>query len=403
MRLAAFAPFVDRLQAVLRTREWIADVAMAALVGVIGAVSKPTISFATGPQTAYSLIVLGCSAAMLIRRSRPQVALAIMALLLVAHLLLVDEMSVFAGAICLIAAYTTQTRLTPPWRWLFLAATYAGATIATFTASEPGLGTDWRPRAIATAAVSAVLTVAALIGVVRRNARIRYDLATERAAVLEAQQDMERRLAAVAERNRIASEMHDILGHSLNVIAVQAEGARYALRNDPDRADQALSDIGHLSRSAVDEVRDLIDVLHTGDEAADTRPTPSLREVPDLIGTFQHIGTTIRLRIDGDPETIPSQVGLAAYRIIQESLTNAITHAGRAPIMVRVTIGTRSIDLLIANGAPVPTGQPHTARHGHGLTGIRERVHTLGGTVDVGPDPTTGGWRVTSHLPWSRE
>src|SRR5665254_15452 len=97
------------------------------------------------------------------------------------------------------------------------------------------------------------------------------------------------------------------------------------------------------------------------------------------------------IRDSGDPETIPSQVGLAAYRIIQESLTNAITHAGRAPIMVRVTIGTQSIDLLIANGAPVPTGQPHTARHGHGLTGIRERVHTLGGTVDVGPDPTTGG------------
>jgi signal transduction histidine kinase len=204
----------------------------------------------------------------------------------------------------------------------------------------------------------------------------------------------------VEERARIAREMHDILGHSLNTIAVQAEGARYALRADPDRADQALADIGRLSRAAVDEVRDLIDVLRTDDDPAATHPTPSLRDLPHLIGTFQRVGTSIRLRLDGEVNDVPRQVGLTAYRIIQESLTNAITHAADAPVLVRATIVERALDVLVTNGRPHRTNTRQGG--GHGLIGMRERVLALGGTIDAGPDPATGGWRVAARLPWSR-
>ncbi|MCX4473027.1 Sensor histidine kinase DesK [Micromonospora sp. MW-13] len=370
------------------------------IVVLIGAVSAPTISFAAPAQVVYAIVVAGCSLAVLLRRSRPILALSIMAVLLAVHLLIVARPGLFPGVICLIAAYTTQTQLAGPWRWGVLAGTYVGATVGVAMSPIPGLGEDWRSRGLMIAAVGTALTVAALTGVVRRNARDRYDLAVERARALEAQQASEQRLAAVEERARIAREMHDILGHSLNTIAVQAEGARYALHTDPDRADRALADIGQLSRAAVNEVRDLIDVLRTENDPATTQPTPTLRDLPSLIGTLQRAGTPIRLRIDGEVNDVPGHVGLAAYRIIQESLTNAITHADGAPVVVRTTIDDHSLDVLVSNGRPNHTGTRPGS--GHGLIGMRERVLALGGTLDAGPDPATGGWRVTAHLPWSR-
>src|SRR5690606_33136854 len=133
-----------------------------------------------------------------------------------------------------------------------------------------------------------------------------YKAAVERATELEARQDAERRLAAVKERTRIAREMHDILGHSMNVIAMQAEGARYVLRSDPDQADAALGNIARLSREAVDEVRDLIDVLRADDEPATTRPAPSLTDVAELIGSYRGANDRIRLQVSGDLAAVPA-------------------------------------------------------------------------------------------------
>lgn len=388
------------MQAALHARPWLTDAAVAAFVGVLGVISRPTVSFATASQTVYTVIVLGCCVAMLFRRRHPHVALAVMAVLLLAHLTLVGEIGVFAGAMCLIAAYTIQALLTPPWRWVYLAVLYAGAATAILISWALPIGADWRERVVVWIVVLVALTAAALAGIVRRHARARYEAALERAAILEAQQDTGRRLAAVEERNRLAREMHDVLGHSLNAVAVQAEGARYVLRTNPEKADQALATIGQLSRTAVEEVRELIDVLRTEDEATSTCPAPSLRDIPDLIGTFRHTGTTIRLRSEGDIDAVPSHVSLAAYRIVQESLTNAIRHAPNATTMVHINVGTRNIDLVTANSGPIKAAT--TAETGHGIIGMRERAHALGGTLTAGPDPATGGWRVHAHLPWSR-
>jgi len=278
---------------------------------------------------------------------------------------------------------------------------YAGAAAAILTALSVtgGIG---RPQPIPLVAAYALLTVAALTGATRRHAGERYRLAVERANILEARQGTERRLAALEERSRIAREMHDILGHSLNAVAVLSEGARHVLRSAPDRADAALADIGRLSRSAVDEVRGLIDVLRTEDDPADGRPAPSLGDIPDLVSGFRSTGTVIRTRVDGDPDTLPGHLGLTAYRIVQEATTNAVKHATGAAITIRVTISDTAVDILVANGRPAAARRDPGSSQGHGLIGIRERVRAAGGTVDAGPDAATGGWKVHARLPRRR-
>lgn len=345
--------------------------------------------------------MFGCSIALVFRRLRPRLALAVVGALLVVHLVAVQELTVFAGAVCLIVAYTTQTQLVPPWRWGYVAAVYVGAGMAVLTSPTPTPGTDWTIKLVIAAAAAALITVAVLAGIVRRNRKARYEDALERAAFLEARQAVERRLAAVEERARIAREMHDVLGHSLNTIAMQAEGVRYVVRTDPQRTDQVLADIGRLSRTAVDDVRDLISVLAADDDAeASIRPTPTLRDVGQLIGDLQYTRAVIRLHVDGDLSTVPDQVGLAGYRIVQESLTNALKHANGAAASVRILVHDRAVELTILNTA---SGEQHTRPRGdshHGIIGMQERARALGGTLTAGPDPNTGGWRVAASLPW---
>ena len=390
----------EQFRTAWQAHPWAADLVLAALVGVLGAISRPTLSFTTPEQTAYSIIVFGCSVALIFRRLRPRLTLAVIGVLLVLHLVVVQELTVFAGAVCLITAYTTQTQLLPPWRWGYAAAIFVGAGAALLTSPTPTADTDWMGRLVIAAAAAALITVAVLAGIVRRNRKARYDDALERTAFLEARQEVERRLAAVEERTRIAREMHDVLGHSLNTIAVQAEGVRYVVRTDPQRTDQVLADIGRLSRTAVDDVRDLINVLATDDDGeAPMRPTPTLRDVGELISDLQYTRAAIRLQIEGDLSSIPDQVGLAGYRIVQESLTNVLKYADGAAVSVRIVVHNAAVKLTVLNTA---AGELRTTRGDshHGIIGMQERARALGGTLTAGPDPTTGGWRVAATLPW---
>jgi len=393
---------LGRFLTLLRDWPWSADLPLALLAVVIGALSRPTMSFATTAQTVYTLVVLGCAAALVIRRIRPLLSLTIIGALLLVYLLVVREPGVFSGVVCVIAAYTTQTQLVSPWRWVTAAAIYLGACAAILTAPVLAGGAEWSMRAAVAGVVVVVLTVAILAGVIRRDRKRRYEDALERAASLEARRETERRLAAVEERTRIAREMHDVLGHSLNVIAIQAEGVRYLARADPERADQALADIGHLSRNAVDDVRDLIDVLTTGDTVPSPRPTPSLRDIPALIGDLRHTTEPIRLLVDGDLALVPGPVSLAAYRIVQESLTNVLKHADGAAATIHITVRPEQVDLMVLNTQATISGTPTDTGNQRGIVGMQERAHAHGGTFAAGPDPNTGGWRVTARLPWGR-
>lgn len=408
MTPAMLAPPVRRTS-LSWSRGRLLDLASATVAATIGAVSKPGVGFEDVSQAAYSVVVLGCCAAVLLRRSRPRASVASIIVLLVIHLALVDQVSVFAGVMCTVVTYTAQTRLFRPWRWVATAVACLGVVAAVQTARVPLQNGDWRARLAAGAITLGTLTIAALIGVVRRDARARYELAVERAAMLEREQEAERRLAAAEERTRIAQEMHDILGHSLNTVAMQAEGARCVLVSDPERAGQALEHIGRLSRDAVDEVRDLIDVLRSDDDT-DLRPAPSLGDIPRLISASADAART-RLSIAGDPDAVPKPVSFVAYRIVQESLTNVIKHAGPVSTQVFVTVGVGSVDLVIVNDAPeIPAGAGdpqevrgiHRKGGRHGIAGMSERIRVLGGTLDAGPDLSIGGWRVTAWLPWEQ-
>ncbi|MFV0428410.1 MAG: sensor histidine kinase [Arachnia sp.] len=382
----------------LAASPWIADAAAGAVLLGVGAVSRPTVSFATAQHTGYSLLVFGCCAAVVLRHRAPRGSLIAIGCLLLVHLLAGPEPGIFALAMCVVAVDTAQTETPCPQRWIFTALTVVGAVSGTLAASAFH-GGDGRSRAIAVLAVAALLTVVALVGVLRRQARGRYAAAVERAAELEARRETEWQLAAAEERARIARDMHDVLAHSMNVIAVQAEAARYALRIDPAQADTALGHIAHVSREAVDEVRGLIDVLRADQQPPDTRPAPSLADVTELADSHRGAGGRIRLHVTGELADVPAHVGLTGYRIVQEALTNAARHAPDAAVMLTLAVTDHAVELSITN--PL-TGDPGPAEPGHGLMGIRERAAALGGTATAGPDPGCGRWRVAAQLPRSR-
>ena len=394
------AAVVERFQTPIRPRPWLLDTVLAIVVVVVGAISRPGLSLETPVAVLYVGIVVGSAAALILRRTRPRAALIVVVALMLVYLVAGIELGLCAALICTIAAYTAQTQLSRPWRPIALTAVYAGAASAILTApiAAPGIGA--RERLVAVAAGLVWLTAAVLAGTVRRQRQARYEAAVERARALQAQQETERRLAVLEERTRIAREMHDVIGHSLNAIAVQAEGVRHVLRADADRADRALADIGALSRAAVDDVRDLLDVLAADESDSPVRPTPTVRDVPELIGSLRYT-SAVRLRIVGDADAGPDHNGTAASRIVQDGLTNAHTHARGAPVTVHLAVRDHEMDVTILNTAATARAALKS-EGGHGIAGMRERVRASGGILLAGPDPATGGWRVSANLPWAR-
>ncbi|MFD2795266.1 sensor histidine kinase [Promicromonospora vindobonensis] len=381
-------------------RPIVLDIALALVAAGIGLVGQP--SAAAGTQAGYWIVVVGSCAALVARRSAPLAAMTALAAMLVLHIVVVAEVGVFAAAICMVAAHTTQTQLAGLWRWSFVGLLYAGTAGVLLYPSDQVVPVDPASRPQLLALSWALLTVAALGGALRRRRQAGIDLIRERAAFLETQRHAERRLAAAEERAGIARDLHDILGHSLNTITVQAEGARSVIRSDPDVADQAMATIGRLSRDAVDEIRGLLDVLRADADASDRRPTLTLDDLPQLTEAYRLSGVGLRFTIDGDPREPPALIGQTAYRIAQESITNATRHAPGAPIAVTVVVRRRHVELSISNEFPrKPT---HNARSlgGHGLVGMEERVHALGGTFSAGPSHAPDAWRVAAVLPWRR-
>jgi signal transduction histidine kinase len=218
---------------------------------------------------------------------------------------------------------------------------------------------------------------------------------TERARGIE-QRAVEReeraRAAVAAERESIAHELHDSVAHSLAMIALQAGGAQDVLDRDPQRVREALASMERAAREGLAEMRRLLSL--TGDEEAGLAPQPGLDRVPDLVGEARRAGLDVELSETGDPRPVPPSVELAAFRVVQESLTNAAKHVGRcrARVALRWTPGSLEVEVL-NDGAATPGGEGA----GRGLVGMRERVRLLGGRLETGPTPA--GFRVAAWLP----
>jgi signal transduction histidine kinase len=212
-----------------------------------------------------------------------------------------------------------------------------------------------------------------------------------------AQHDLARQ-AVTEERLRIARELHDVVAHSMSVVAVHAGTGRMVAADDPAAAERALATIEATTRSALGEMRRLLGILRgsSSDEPAALGPAPGLADLDGLVADVRRSGIDVELRVHGDRPDVPPGVDLSAYRVVQEALTNVIKHAGPARATVDVRYTGAGVTVEVADdgrGAAAPA-----IPGGHGLVGMRERAAVHGGQLDAGPDPA-GGYRVAARFP----
>ncbi|GHA93751.1 sensor histidine kinase [Streptomyces chryseus] len=260
----------------------------------------------------------------------------------------------------------------------------------------PALG---GPGSLGLFAEAFVLSVVLLGAVSMGDAvRAREETRRERALAQDQLIAMERQQAAEAERAAIARELHDIVSHSVSMIAVQAESATYTTPGLTPEARDGFQHIASTARSSMAELRRLLGVLRTGqqDGPALTAPQPSLAHLPELLDQHRAVGGDAELEITGAQVALPAAWELSAYRIVQEALTNARKHAPGARTVVRIDYGADRLGLRIGDDGPGPAA-PVLA--GHGLTGMRERAALVGGRLSAGPGPD-GGFLVEGELPW---
>ncbi len=242
---------------------------------------------------------------------------------------------------------------------------------------------------------------AGLLGMLVRSRRAQLGALRDRAAALERERESAAARGAAEERLRIARDVHDLVGHALSGIAVQSSTARLAL--DAGRftaARTALSAVESASRSALTEMRQLLGGLRAGD-AGEYGPTPGLADLPSLVEGLRAQGVPVALSV-GELGEVPGAASLAAYRVVQEALTNAVKHAAGSQVTVAVAASGGALLATVEDYAQQAAPQGERVE-GHGLAGMRERVAGLGGEVSAGPAGDHPGWRVRARIPYGGE
>jgi signal transduction histidine kinase len=282
------------------------------------------------------------------------------------------------GAFCLAAIRLRRAAL--GWLWALSLVPWCGWLVKDI----PDLNGPFSATMVFTAAAIAAGSVGARLRTQRALAAQTEHADTERA-----------RRAVLEERTRIARELHDVVAHHLSLIAVQAETAPYRLGELPDTARAEFGSLSGVAREALTEMRRLLGVLRQ-DEAATLAPQPQLTDLPALVDTARRAGVRVDLSVAAGLAAVPPGVGVCAYRIVQESLSNASQHAPGAPVTVCVGRDSGAVQLRVANGPGAPAAPAREG--GHGLTGMGERVTLLGGSLSAGPTPA-GGFVVSAVLP----
>ncbi|MFC8003861.1 sensor histidine kinase [Streptomyces olivaceus] len=345
------------------------------------------------------VLSLGLSVPLLWRRSHPGAAL--LATLPAALVSVWTGAALQAALLQLLLVHHVALRL--PLRSLWWAVALATAPTCLAVARYGDSVGPWHQQL---GSQLSAIGVAALIGITVRTRRDYTQVLEDRARRLETERDQQVRLAAAAERARIAREMHDIIGHNLSVITGLADGGRYAAAKSPDRATQALDAIGSTSRQALAELRRLLDILRDDDQSttgrAELSPQPALTDLDRLLDGVRRAGLPVRTTVRGEEAALPEGRQLTLYRVIQEALTNTLKHAGPdATAHIALSYATAgAVTLTVTDtgsGGPLPAGR---SGGGRGLPGMRERTSLYGGTLEAGPRPAPErGWRVHLHLP----
>jgi signal transduction histidine kinase len=382
---------LERVYGWLRTQPFEADALLAAALAV-GLLLPP---LAVGVPAGWSVLGLGLLVPLAWRRTRPTASGAAVAL--VAFLQLGTASSVMPADVAVLVCVYSLAAYAPRWasRAGLVTAVLGGVLAGRVYYSVP---LTLIPLQAGFMALLMLLTWA--LGTLRRLRFREEQRLAERARLLEVERDQEARLAATAERARIAREMHDVVAHSLSVTISQADGGRYAAAEDPAAAVVALETIAATGRRALADMRALLGVLRT-DDGGSTAPQPRADDIPQLVRDVAAGGLDVELRSTGTPRPLAAGPGLAAYRIVQESLTNVLKHAGpgcRARVLL--TWGPDGVAIDVQDdgrGAGAVPGPPG----GHGLPGMQERAGLYGGRFAAGPR-TGGGFGVRAWLPYGR-
>ncbi|GAA3397195.1 sensor histidine kinase [Cryptosporangium minutisporangium] len=376
----------ERVESWLRRRPVVADAGLAVLLWSLDLLLQPDRRL---PVIFSGLLACG----VLLRRARPVWCAALVTAVAFAQWLVLPERGLLIADLAVPLAVHATAAYGPRWAArTMLAAGLAGAALGSLTwppVAEASAGS----HALFAAAMAGFVLAGWALGSLRRVREERVAALTERARLLEVERDQKALLAVSAERTRIAREMHDVVAHSLAVVISQADGGRYA--GSPDAAQAALATIGETGRRAMGETRRLLGLLRDGPDPLS--PQPGLFDVPALVDQARAGGLDVALRLDPPPTAVSTGLGLVVYRIVQESLTNVIKHAGPAArASVEVCWNGSELHLRIADDGRGPVGATGTS--GHGVVGMRERAATYGGTVRTGPRPG-GGHEVYACIP----
>ena len=246
------------------------------------------------------------------------------------------------------------------------------------------------------------VSLALLLWVVVRSSfarRIQARILQERANQLARERVELARTAVADERARIARELHDVVAHSMGVMVVQAQGADRIMETDPDGAREALKAIAVTGREALDEMHRMVGLLRRPEQGSDLTPQPGLSELDRLVEQAREAGLPLAVQVAGSVRPLPAGLDLAAYRIIQEALTNCRKYAEGAQANLVVRYADHKLDIEVINAAPAHIAiRSSTAASGHGLVGMKERVALYGGQLSAGPRPD-GGYAVHASLP----
>jgi signal transduction histidine kinase len=347
-----------------------------------------------GPRWSHLLFLVATALPLAVRRRRPLLALVVLGVVQTVWIDVLFPLDVQPPLIpfvqLLVVVYTAAA---------YCDGREARAAVAVFAlgvASDVPTLMLGKPIGLV-ASPNIALAIAFLVGLGFARLRRR----TEEQARALADAELERRAAAeqaaAAERARIARELHDVISHDVSLMVLQASVERRVHGAD-EATGQAFASIEAAGREALTELRRMLGVLRRDDEAAPLRPQPGLAQLPELVDQASAAGLPVRLVIVGTPVSVPPGLDIAAYRIVQESLTNAAKHAAGATVTATVRYTDGGIEIEVVDDGLTTTDRLPLPRGGHGLVGMRERVAVFGGTLEAARSET-GGFRVHARLP----
>jgi len=359
--------------------------AVITLGGVAQSGEARAVPLALGSAAGLSLIA---------RRRAPGGALAVSGALTLVLVNVEPDVGATAVIAPAVALYSLALRRGPRLRVAAAVAAVAAIILADAVANSG-------PTLLQTLAHALLVVIPLLMAEIHRARHANLALLRERLELAERTREQEAARRAQQERLRIARELHDVVAHTLTTINVQASTAAQLLDRNPRHLRGALETIEDASRDAIDELRAILGVLRSGEDAdSPMRPAPGLEDVPDLIRRTHDDGVDVRMEVAGErPPRLPEAVSLAAYRIVQESLTNARRHAAGAPVQVTLSFECDRLGVVIENREGASKGANGRGA-GVGIMGMTERAAAVGGTLAA--RRLSGSFRIYADLPYSR-